>query len=177
MAAYLRSLDMRLAWRPFDDMSLDRTTQLINKTNQFNLTTRRHTRQDVANIADDPRSFGIHFRLTDRFGDNGIVAVAIGRLTDPDTVELDTLLMSCRVLGRRVEEAVLEVIMAEARRLGASSLIGRYRPTARNAMVADLYPRLGFTASEHDGSAGEDRLYRIAVAVRGRDLPFVVVRN
>ena len=144
--SYLRSLEMRLLWRRFDTLGLKRIVQLINKTNQFNLTTRRYAEPEVAALIDDPDAFGLQFRLVDSFGDNGIIAVVIGRRSDAETVEIDTWLMSCRVLGRHVEEATLAVVAQTAQAMGASRLVGRYAPTAKNHMVADLYPRLGFVS-------------------------------
>jgi len=143
MTAYLADLAMTLEWRPFDTAGLARIVQLINKTNQFNLTTRRYSAAEVSSVIDDPDAFGLQFRLRDRFGDNGMIAVVIGRLCG-SVCTIDTWLMSCRVLGRGVEQASLNCIVDTARRRGADSLIGVYRPTAKNAMVADLFTRLGF---------------------------------
>ena len=137
MASYLRSLEMRLVWAPFNRTGLSRITQLINKTNQFNLTTTRYSEEEVAAVMADPRAIGLQLRLLDRFGDNGIIAVVIGRMGEGARLEIETWLMSCRVLGRRVEEATLEVVRREAGRLGATALVGRYRRTAKNAMVED----------------------------------------
>jgi FkbH-like protein len=142
--SYLRGLEMELIWRRFDKVGLQRTAQLINKTNQFNLTTRRYTEDDVQAIIDDPNAFGLQLRLTDHFGDNGIIAIAIGRKQGEDEVLVDTWLMSCRVLGRQVEQATLQLVAAEAKRLGGKSLVGEYRPTAKNGMVKEHYRRLGF---------------------------------
>lgn len=146
LPAYLRGLQMELVWQRFDSVGLKRTVQLINKTNQFNLTTRRYTEEEVLAVMNDARAFGLQLRLTDRFGDNGIIAIVIGRLV-PDAagdVHLDTWLMSCRVLGRQVEQATMNVVAAEARRIGAARLIGEYRPTKKNGMVKDHYRRMGF---------------------------------
>jgi FkbH-like protein len=150
LPAYLRSLEMQLVWRRFDRVGLQRTAQLINKTNQFNLTTRRYTDQDVLAIMDDPRAFGLQLRLLDRFGDNGIIAVLIGRLQEDGDLLIDTWLMSCRVLGRQVEPSSLNLIAEQARRLGARRLIGEYVPTKKNGMVRDHYARLGFIVLEAD---------------------------
>jgi FkbH-like protein len=141
---YLRSLEMRLIWNRFDTVSQQRVVQLINKTNQFNLTTRRYTDADVAAIMADPRAFGIHMRLLDRFGDNGIIAIVIGRLGEDGAATVDTWLMSCRVLGRQVEAVTLNLIAAQAKALGATRLVGEYIPTAKNGMVRDHYKKLGF---------------------------------
>jgi FkbH-like protein len=133
---------------------LQRTVQLINKTNQFNLTTQRYTEEDVQAVMQDPKAFGLQLRLIDRFGDNGIIAVVIGRMRDDKDLFVDTWLMSCRVLGRQVEEATLRVIAGEARRLGARRIIGEFKPTAKNAMVKNHYAKLGFSplSADADGN-------------------------
>jgi FkbH-like protein len=145
---YLRALDMRMVWNRFDSVGQQRVVQLINKTNQFNLTTRRHTDADVQAVMADPKSFGLQIRLLDRFGDNGIIAIVIGRMLDDEAVTIDTWLMSCRVLGRQVEPTTLNLIAEQARALGAKKLIGEYIPTKKNGMVRDHYAKLGFTVVE-----------------------------
>ncbi len=181
LESYLRSLEMRLLWRRFDRIGLARIVQLINKTNQFNLTTRRYDEAGVVAVMEDPRAFGLQLRLLDRFGDNGIIAIVIGRLADdadpaigrladdadPVDVVIDTWLMSCRVLGRQVEEATLDLVAEQARRLGATRLIGDYRPTERNGMVAEHYAKLGFTPIAVDpGGAARYGLDLAATAPR-----------
>jgi FkbH-like protein len=132
-------------WKEFDAIGLQRITQLINKTNQFNLTTRRYSEDEVRAVIHDPTAFGLQLRLLDRFGDNGIIAIVIARLRET-LVEIDTWLMSCRVLGRQVEEATLRLVAERAAKLGATALIGEYIPTAKNGMVKELFARLGFQA-------------------------------
>jgi FkbH-like protein len=149
LPSYLRQLEMRLVVAPFNRLGLQRIVQLINKTNQFNLTTRRYTDEEVVALMDDRQAFGLQFRLVDRFGDNGIIGIVIGRKTSADEVLIDTWLMSCRVLGRGVEEAMLNVVVGSARRLGGDRLIGEYRPTAKNRMVCEHYGRLGFSRLQH----------------------------
>ncbi len=144
LGGYLRALDMRLLWSRFDAVGLPRVVQLINKTNQFNLTTRRHNEADIQAVMADPHAFGLQFRLQDRFGDNGIIAIVIGRLEAAGDIAIDTWLMSCRVLGRQVEQATLRVVAEQARSLGASRLVGNYIPTEKNGMVRDHYRALGF---------------------------------
>jgi FkbH-like protein len=156
MPSYLRGLEMRMIWRRFDKVGLSRTVQLINKTNQFNLMTRRYTEDQVLAVMNDPAAFGLQIRLVDRFGDNGIIAIVIGRLTAPSECSIDTWLMSCRVLGRGVEGATLNLVAAEAIRLGATTLIGEYAPTAKNGMVSGHYARLGFT----EAAVGPDGVSR-----------------
>ena len=153
--SYLRSLEMELIWRPFDRVGLQRAVQLINKTNQFNLTTRRYTEDEVLAVTEDSRAFGLQLRLLDRFGDNGIIAIVIGRMNDSDDLLIDTWLMSCRVLGRQVEPTTLNLVAAAAKRLGARRLVGEYMPTAKNGMVKEHYPKLGFAPLDRsrDGRA------------------------
>jgi FkbH-like protein len=154
MESFLRGLDMRMVYRRFDTLGMQRIVQLINKTNQFNLTTRRYTEEDVAAIIADPASFGLQLRLLDRFGDNGIIAIIIGRMLEPAVVTIDTWLMSCRVLGRQVEATTLNLIAATAQAMGAKTLRGVYSPTAKNGMVRDHYERLGFTVTTRTEAGG-----------------------
>ncbi|MBV8848819.1 MAG: HAD family hydrolase [Methylobacteriaceae bacterium] len=172
--AYLRSLEMKLLWRPFDRIGLQRIVQLINKTNQFNLTTRRYNEDEVAALMADPGVFTLQLRLIDRFGDNGMIAVVIGRKLDNGQAEIDTWLMSCRVLGRRVEEATLVLVEEQAARLGARRLIGRYRPTGKNGMVAEHYPKLGFAPIKAADGLG-DELYVRAFGAPGAGFPIELV--
>jgi FkbH-like protein len=150
---YLRSLEMTAILAPFDAMSRARIAQLINKSNQFNLTTRRYTEAEVAVLERDPSVATLQVRLADRFGDNGMISVVICRRQDDDVWQIDTWLMSCRVLKRRVEEAVLHELVRRARAAGARELRGHYLPTSRNAMVAGHYAGLGFAlvAEREDG--------------------------
>ena len=161
LAGYLQSLDMSLRWAPFDSVGLQRIVQLINKTNQFNLTTRRYSEQQVADVIADRRALTLQLRLVDRFGDNGIIGVVIGK-REGATLLLDTWLMSCRVLGRQVEEATMNLIVAEASRLGISEIVGEYVPTSKNGMVRGHYRKLGFTCCSEAENGGS--LWRMAVS-------------
>ena len=153
VASYLRSLNMEAQWSRYNDIGLQRIVQLTNKTNQFNLTTRRTDEAAVAALIGDPKALTLQIRLLDQFGDNGVIALVVGRFEAASTdMLIDTWLMSCRVLGRGVEQTTLNLIAAEAQRLGAQRLIGEYRPTAKNGMVRDHYAKLGFTPlAEFDG--------------------------
>jgi FkbH-like protein len=125
--------------------------QLINKSNQFNLTTRRYTDAEFKELLADPAVVGMCFRLKDRFGDNGLISVIVARPDeqwDKNSLLIDTWLMSCRVLGRQVEAAALEAVAQEAARRGAQALIGEYRPTPRNGLVSSHYEKLGFAPAE-----------------------------
>ena len=144
---YLTSLEMRCSIRPFDALGRARISQLTNKSNQFNLTTRRYTEDDIANFEADPAKFTMQVRLEDRFGDNGMISVIIFDAGEEDWL-CDTWLMSCRVLGRRVEEASLAHVAAAAKQAGAKRLIGEYLPTAKNVIVVEHFAKLGFTLIE-----------------------------
>ena len=144
---YLASLEMEIYFQPFDAVGRSRIAQLINKSNQFNLTTRRYTEAEVEGIENDPSAYSLQVRLRDKFGDNGMISVIICRRENDDWL-IDTWLMSCRVLGRRVEFAVLKELLESARKLGIHRLIGRYIPTERNGMVRDHYEKLGFERKE-----------------------------
>lgn len=148
---YLTNLGMTLQWGRLSDADVPRVTQLINKTNQFNLLTRRLSEEEVRTFQKNPRALGLHLRLLDRFGDSGVIAVVTGHLKDDYTFSIDDWLMSCRVLGRQVENATLNVVAAAARQLGAIRLECRYRPTKKNGMVANLLPQLGFVMQPVEG--------------------------
>ena len=154
LPSYLRGLEMELVWKPFDAIGMQRIVQLINKSNQFNLTTRRYTDEDIIAVIADPDAFGLQLRLTDRFGDNGIIAIIIGRLQQNMDLCIDTWLMSCRVLGRQVEPTTLNLIAQEAVKIGARRIVGDYIPTKKNGMVKDHYARLGFTLMNIDSAGG-----------------------
>jgi FkbH-like protein len=153
---YLSSLAMVITFAPFDESGRRRITQLINKTNQFNLTTRRCTEAEIAAMERDDSLFTLQVRLADRFGDLGMIAVVICRPCGSDgeyAWDIDTWLMSCRVLGRQVEEAMLARIVAAARAHDVKRLIGTYIPTPKNGMVGDHYLKLGFTPIDQSASA------------------------
>jgi FkbH-like protein len=151
MNSYLESLEMVGTFAEFNRLDLPRTAQLINKSNQFNLTTRRRTESELETLVNDARYCGFTMRLADRFGDHGLISVVIGRLAENATLEIDTWLMSCRVLKRQVEEAVLNEIVRLAKKMGCEKIRGFYFPTAKNGMVGELYQRLGFkTIAENE---------------------------
>jgi len=144
MEAYLDSLQMEARIGEFQPLDVPRIAQLINKSNQFNLTTRRRTDSQVRAIFSDPCQFGFTVRLADRFGDYGLISVVILKAA-ADEVEIDTWLMSCRVLKRQVEDEVLNQIVRFAASRGIGRIRGVYLPTAKNAMVGDHYLQMGFT--------------------------------
>jgi FkbH-like protein len=148
--AYLASLDMTITFQPFDATGRERIVQLINKSNQYNLTTHRYNDPDLTSFENDPGVFTLQVRLADTFGDNGMISVVICRPGEADAWEIDTWVMSCRVLGRKVEYMVLRELVERARAAGIQKLIGVFRPTDRNQLVVDHYEKLGFTKSAED---------------------------
>jgi len=145
--SYLESLQMEITFAPFDVTGRARITQLVNKSNQFNLTTRRYSEPQIAALEKDA-ALTLQIRLKDAFGDNGMISVIICRALEQRKWEIDTWLMSCRVLGRGVEQMALREMLQHARQGGVEQLIGIYIPTQRNRLVADHYARLGFTLIE-----------------------------
>jgi len=140
-------LQMRATIAPANASTIPRIAQLTQKTNQFNLTTRRYTEADITALAASVHSAVYSLELDDCFGRNGIVGVAIVRY-NREAWTIDTFLLSCRVMGRTVEKAFLSYIADTARRWGARKLIGEYYPTAKNAPVAVFYRENGFLARE-----------------------------
>ena len=163
LVGYLAGLRMELAWRPFDPAGRGRIAQLINKTNQFNLTTRRIGEAEIERARSRCETLTLQFRLKDLYGDNGMIGVVIAEPATPANLAaagfavgdvncadltIDTWLMSCRVLGRQVDEAMMNVLVEQARTRGVQRIFGHYIPTAKNAMVREHYARMGFTLVE-----------------------------
>jgi FkbH-like protein len=140
---YLAGLEMQVELRPFDEANLGRIVQLINKTNQFNLTTRRITEAECLALIGRPDCYTQFMRLKDRFGDNGITGVLIAFVEDGN-LRIDNWLLSCRVLGRRVEDAMLAAAMDFAAARGCEYAIGEFIPTAKNAQVSGIFETYGF---------------------------------
>lgn len=141
---YLASLDMEMTVRVNDGAHLARVAQLTQKTNQFNLTTRRHGEGEVAAFMEGPDSFVMSFSLRDVFGDSGLVGVAIVTRADERTAEIETFLMSCRVIGRRAEQAFLRTVLDACAERGFEALRASYLPTPKNAQVERFWPENGF---------------------------------
>ena len=151
---FLDELAMEASVRPVDEALLPRVTQLLQKTNQFNLTTRRRTSQEVAALAADPRWVCLSLSLRDKLADHGIVGVGFA-VQHGDEAVVDTLLLSCRVIGRTAERLLLTELGRAAAERGCTTLVGCYRATDCNALVAELYPQLGF--SPQGAAQGEER--------------------
>jgi FkbH-like protein len=141
---YLESLKMKLTVSRFDEIGRARILQLVNRSNQFNLTTRRYNDNEIRLLEENTRDVLCwQARLEDAFGQHGIVGVVVVRKTS-QVWTIDTWLMSCRVLSRGVEDALMNLLMADARDAGVETIIGEYIPTSRNALVSDFYRRMGF---------------------------------
>ncbi len=148
---YLASLGMKAAVEPVTEKNLDRVTDLVTKTNQFNLTTRRHSRAAIEAMSGASRAVCFALSLSDRFGDYGIVAVVLGVPSDETTLRVDTWLMSCRAMGRTVEHFTLNALVEAARAQGYGKIAAEYLPTAKNVPVKALLPDFGFVPAPEWG--------------------------
>ncbi len=151
LAGFLASLAMTARIEPISAANLERTVQLINRSNQFNLTTRRYAAAEIQGIVADPTWVTRVVSLSDRFGDHGLISVLIARI-DETALVIDTWLMSCRVLKRGVEGFLLNHVVVIARGLGLQAVRGEYLPTAKNGLVRDHYQSLGFSPIDTDDS-------------------------
>jgi FkbH-like protein len=170
---FIAELAMEAHVLPFDGFAMPRVLQLVQRSNQFNLTTIRYSEKELAQLAvkDDVAAFCI--RLSDRLGDNGIIAAVILRKSGGDAV-VDTWIMSCRVLGRRVEELTVQLVAERARQWGCARVVGRYTPSAKNHIVEGLYAQHGF---DEAGSDGPTRLYTMDVGrFRPRSVPIAIIK-
>lgn len=152
---YLRSLEMKGTIGPFEPIYMARIAQLTNKSNQFNLTTKRYTQGDIEQFANSEEYITRYGKLEDKFGDNGVVSVVIGRKDESEKVlHLDLWLMSCRVLKRDMEYAMMDSMVQACMASGLEAMIGYYYPTAKNAMVKEFYAAMGFAkvCEQEDGS-------------------------
>jgi FkbH-like protein len=147
---FYRGLRMEAVVAPFDELSLPRIAQLIGKTNQFNLTTRRHGLPQLEAFVRDPSCVHLYLRLRDRFADHGLVGVLIA-LGDADALEIESWLMSCRVIGRTADAEMLAHLSRIALERGYRLLRGTYVPTAKNGLVKELYGNFGFTPAGERG--------------------------
>ena len=151
--AYLDSLEMTATIRGFEPLYIQRIAQLTNKSNQFNLTTLRCSEDDIRGMAENPAWLCLYGKLVDKFGDNGVVTVVAGQ-SEGETLHLRLWLMSCRVLKRGMEDAMMDAVVADAAARGIKTIRGYYYPTAKNGMVKEFYAGMGFakTAEDADGN-------------------------
>jgi len=146
MDDFLRGLNMSIVFGAFAPLELARITQLINKTNQFNTTTRRYDAKEIASLAAQPEAVTLQFRLLDRFGDNGLVSTMILRpdIAEPDVLEIENWVMSCRVFGRQLEFEAMNIAVEAAGCRGVRVFRADYIPTSKNNVINQLYESLGF---------------------------------
>lgn len=163
MNAYYKTLEMEVGIHMADSFAVPRIAQQTQKTNQFNLTTRRYNEADIARYIDSSDHDVIYLKLADRFGDSGIVGTCILAYEDGKAV-FDTLLISCRVLGRGVEDAFMAHILARAKSRGVKVAVGEYYATKKNGQVEDFYARQGFSIVEN-GRADKTFEYNLAVTL------------
>lgn len=163
---FLTSLEMIAEVDRLNKGNLARVVQLLQKTNQFNLTTRRHSQQFVAEMIDSDKWMSYVVRLKDKFGDNGIVLVALLEISNEEA-HIDTFLMSCRVIGRTLERAVIPLIVDDLRARGIDTLTGEYIPTVKNKLVENLYVDIGFSMVE---TSGERTRYSFSIEDKTADL-------
>jgi FkbH-like protein len=153
---YLRELGVTVRLDRAAEPDVARVSQLTQRTNQFNMTTRRLPAAAVSELLGDPAALVLTIRSGDRFGDNGLVGAVFLRRAG-DAVQIENFLLSCRVFSRGIEQACLAAIMRRARSAGLRAVYGTYRPTAKNAVVKDLYPRYGFELDHADDTAATFR--------------------
>lgn len=164
---FLAHLQLRASVEPVTDKNIARITQLTNKTNQFNLTTRRYTEAQVRQLSAEPSAWTAAFQLSDRMGEYGLIGVIFCRIgSAPDVWEVDTWLMSCRVLGRQMEKFMFDRLLEAARERGIREIEGVFRPTAKNGLVRDLYDQFGFARASESTAEVRYRLEVPAGAVR-----------
>ena len=159
---YLLSLQMKAKIRPFEPVYMARIAQLTNKSNQFNLTTRRFTQAQIEELAADAGRITLYGKLEDKFGDNGVVSVVIGRV-EGRCAHIELWLMSCRVLKRDMEFAMMDAFVQRCQAAGVTMVFGYYYPTAKNGMVRDFYSLQGFEKVSEDAEGNAVWKYEIPV--------------
>lgn len=159
---YLLSLNMVAIIRDFEPIYMQRIAQLTNKSNQFNLTTKRFSESELQAVADDAGYIRLYGKLADKFGDNGVVSIIIGK-KDGTTLHVELWLMSCRVLKRDMEYAMLDTLVEECHKQGINKIIGYYYPTPKNNMVRNFYQMLGFDNINTDENGNTQWVYNIVI--------------
>ena len=159
LEAFVKSLEMEATIEEIGSSNIDRALAMIGRTNQFNLTTRRHTRAQLQAMLEAPGSIALALRLRDKFGDQGIVGLVLAiPAADGSTLRIDSFLVSCRALGRGVEDALWAAVMNRAHSQGIRTVEAEYCATAKNGLVANLYDRLGLRLIEQNSSSTRYRL-------------------
>ena len=158
---YLRSLKMKAEITSFKPIYLERISQLSNKSNQFNLTTKRYSLSDIEAVNDDDNYIKIYGKLEDMFGDNGVISVVIGHIQNKKELHIDLWIMSCRVLKRNMEFAMMDKLVEKAKARGIKTIYGYYYPTVKNKMVKDFYDLQGFELVSCDGEGNKKYQFNI----------------
>jgi len=171
--AFLVSLNMTAEINSFSSVYLDRITQLTNKTNQFNLTTKRYTAGEIDTVTSSDTYIKIYGKLTDKYGNNGLIAITIGRVENK-TCHIDLWLMSCRVLKREMEFAMLDELVNKCKNKGVLEIIGYYYKSAKNSMVSDLYETFGFSLVKQTNKATVWKLDITTYEIKNK---FIEVKN
>lgn len=165
---YLKSLDMKAEIGAFVPLYMARIAQLTNKSNQFNLTTKRLSQADIEHMAEDSSYITLYGKLADKFGDNGVVSVVIGKIKE-DALHIELWLMSCRVLKRDMEFAMMDRLTEECKKRGIARIYGYYYPTAKNKMVENFYGLQGFTLKNRDNEGNAEWEYEIPAAYENKN--------
>lgn len=165
---YLKSLEMRAVIEPFESLYMGRIAQLTNKSNQFNLTTRRYTPSELEELAGNAEYLTLYGKLRDRFGENGVVSAVIGR-REEEMCRIELWLMSCRVLKRDMECAMMDALVKRCQACGIRELRGYYFPTAKNGMVREFYKEQEFEKIGEDERGNTEWRYRIPDVYKERN--------
>jgi FkbH-like protein len=166
MGEFLRGLKMTAVYGPFTTVDHARVVQLINKTNQFNTTTRRYASEEITQIVNEPDAVTLQFRLLDRVGDNGLVSTMILRpaAANHEVLDIENWVMSCRVFGRELEFEAMNIAVDAVRERGVRALVADYIPTAKNDVISKLYPSLGFVEVDRPAPSNGATRWRLNLA-------------
>ncbi len=159
---YLKSLQMKAEISTFKPIYLERISQLSNKSNQFNLTTKRYSLADIEDVYNDDNYIKIYGKLEDIFGDNGVISVVIGNIKNNDELHIDLWIMSCRVLKRNMEFAMMDMLVKKAKERNIKTIYGYYYPTVKNKMVIDFYDLQGFQEISCDEQG--NKIYKLDIS-------------
>lgn len=172
---YLLSLGMQGVIKEFEPIYMARIAQLTNKSNQFNLTARRYTQPEIERVADSPEYIALYGKLADIFGDNGVVSVVIAHKMEKEC-HIDLWIMSCRVLKRDMEFAMMDALVGCCKKQGIDTIYGYYYPTLKNAMVKEFYGLQGFQKLEEDKEGNTKWCFQISDAYEKKNKVIKVER-
>jgi FkbH-like protein len=170
---FLVSLKMQADIKPFSSLYLERITQLTNKTNQFNLTSKRYTSGEIESISCSKEFIKIYGKLTDKYGDNGLIAITVGNIKQ-NQCHIDLWLMSCRVLKRGMEFAMLDEVVRLCKEKNITEIIGYYNKSKKNNMVSDLYEIFGFSLVSNNS---ENTIWKLDISGYENKNKFIGVKG